>query len=107
METTYQEMAVALKGSGALLSFDLGVKTIGLAVSDAGWRIATPLKTLRRTTFTHDIQELKKIIAGRDIQGLVMGLPLNMDESEGPRAQSTRSFARNLAPLISLPLVFC
>lgn len=98
--------AAALPFGRALMGLDLGTATIGLAVSDTGRRIASPLRTLRRTKFTADAAELLAIAAERGIGGLVLGLPRNMDGSEGPRAQSTRAFARNLARLTPLPIAF-
>lgn len=89
-----------------LMGIDLGAKTIGLAISDVSRTVATPLLTLKRTKFTKDVKELHGLIAKHDVGGLILGLPLNMDGSEGPRAQSTRAFARNLAGEIDLPLVF-
>lgn len=89
-----------------LLGLDLGTKTIGLAVSDSRWTVASPLSTIRRTKFTKDAEALGLIIAEQSIGGLVLGLPLNMDGSEGPRAQATRGFLRNLDRLIDLPVTF-
>lgn len=103
---TIEELAKTLAPSGALLGLDLGAKTIGLSVSDALRGFAVPLSTIARTKLKNDIDALKKIIAARKIAGLVLGLPLNMDGSEGPRAQSTRTFASNLVREISLPLAF-
>ncbi|WP_394341930.1 Holliday junction resolvase RuvX [Rhodobacter capsulatus] len=91
---------------GALAGLDLGTKTIGVSVSDTLRSIATPLRTIRREKFTLDAAELLKIVAERQIIGLVLGLPVNMDGSEGPRAQSTRAFARNLEKLTPLPITF-
>ena len=88
-----------------LLGLDLGSKTIGLAVSDAMQTIATPLETIRRAKFTKDAEQLCAIIEREEIGALVMGLPLNMDGSEGPRVQSTRAFIRNLSPKIEIPVV--
>lgn len=79
-----------------LLGMDLGTKTIGLSVSDAGQGIATPLKTIQRTKFTRDIEELQQVITDFEIGGYVLGLPLNMDGSEGPRCDAVRSFAAEL-----------
>ena len=98
--------AATLPRSGALAGLDLGDKTIGVAVSDTFRSIATPLRTIRRTKFTEDAAQLLALTAERGIIGLVLGLPRNMDGSEGPRCQSTRAFARNLARLSPLPLVF-
>ncbi len=91
------EFAAALQGTGRLLSLDLGTKTIGLAVSDADWSVASPVRTIRRTKFTADVTDMLSYAKDNAVAGLVLGLPLNMDESEGPRAQATRAFARNLA----------
>lgn len=79
-----------------LLGMDLGTKTIGLAVSDAGQGIATPLRTIKRTKFSRDIEELKQVIADFEIGGYVLGYPLNMDGSAGPRCDAVRSFADEL-----------
>ena len=91
-----------------LLGLDLGTKTIGLAISDSRLAIASPLETLRRTKFTADAEALKALCAERRIGGLVIGLPVNMDGSEGPRCQSVRDFARNLAEIagLDLPIAF-
>ena len=94
----------ALPAGGALLGLDLGTQTIGTAFCDAGWRFASPGKTLARGKFTADMGLLAALVAERSIMGLVIGLPRNMDGSEGPRAQSSRAYARNLAPL-GLPLL--
>jgi len=95
-----------LPASGKLLGLDLGTKTIGVAVSDGMRYSATPLETIARTKFTADAERLKQLIAENRAVGIVLGLPLNMDGSEGPRAQSTRAFARNLARLIEIPIAF-
>lgn len=89
-----------------LLGLDLGTKTIGVAVCDAGHRIASPVETIARVKFTPDAGKLLALAARQEAGGLVMGLPVNMDGSEGPRAQSTRAFVRNLRPLTDLPVVF-
>jgi putative Holliday junction resolvase len=94
----------ALPGGGALLALDLGTKTIGTAFCDAGWRFASPGKTLKRGKFGADKQTLAALIAERAIKGIVIGLPLNMDGSEGPRAQASRAYARNLA-VLELPIL--
>ena len=99
-----QEFAAALPQHRAIAGLDLGDKTIGVAVSDAFASVATPLETIRRTKFTIDAARLLEIAKARDLGGLVLGLPLNMDGSEGPRCQSTRAFARNLARLTDLPI---
>jgi len=89
-----------------LLGIDLGTKTIGLAVSDVERSIATPLETIRRTKFTEDAKALVAHAVKQDAFAYVIGLPLNMDGSEGPRAQATRAFIRNMAPLDARPFIF-
>ena len=89
-----------------LVGLDLGTKTIGLALSDVERRIATPFHTVRRTKFTRDVDDLRRIVETNDVVALVIGLPLNMDGSEGPRAQSTRAFVRQAHPILGLPFVF-
>jgi len=95
-----------LPPAGKLLGLDLGTKTIGVAISDGMRYSATPLETIKRTKFTEDANRLLALIAQNNIAGLVLGLPLNMDGSEGPRVQSTRAFARNLAQKTDLPIAF-
>jgi putative holliday junction resolvase len=97
---------ISLPRHARLLGLDLGTKTIGLALSDVGRQIASPLETIRRVKFQADAAALLRIAEKHAIAGLVIGLPLNMDGSQGPRVQSTRAFVRNLAPLTSLPIVF-
>ena len=91
-----------------LLGLDVGAKTVGLAISDSALSIASPLETLRRTKFQDDAKELARICAERRVGGLVVGLPVNMDGSEGPRCQSVRQFAANLGALagFELPIAF-
>jgi putative Holliday junction resolvase len=96
----------ALPASGKLLGLDLGSKTIGVAVSDGMRYSATPLETIRRAKFTADAARIGELIAENGAVGIVLGLPLNMDGSEGPRAQSTRAFARNLAAKVDVPIAF-
>jgi putative Holliday junction resolvase len=98
-----RDFAAALPPLGALIGVDLGTRTIGVAVSDTRRRVASPLETIRRTRFGADAAALLRLAEARTIGGLVLGLPRNMDGSEGPRAQSTRAFARNLAGLTELP----
>ncbi|MEM8822825.1 MAG: Holliday junction resolvase RuvX [Pseudomonadota bacterium] len=102
----FEDFATALPHDGALMGLDLGTKTIGVAVSDGLRTVATPLETVRRTKFTADVTALEALLAARAIAGIVLGLPLNMDGSDGPRLQSTRAFARNWARRIDLPLTF-
>jgi putative Holliday junction resolvase len=94
----------ALPDGGGLIGLDLGTQTIGTAFCDAGWRIASPGKTLKRGKFGADKAALEALIAERGIRGIVIGLPLNMDGSSGPRAQSSRAYARNLA-VLGLPVL--
>jgi putative Holliday junction resolvase len=89
-----------------LLGFDLGEKTIGLALSDTMLTVATPLETLKRGKFSADAPLIEAIIAKHGIGGLVVGLPLNMDGTEGPSAQSARAFGRNFAVRSTLPILF-
>ncbi|MVT55663.1 Holliday junction resolvase RuvX [Bradyrhizobium yuanmingense] len=89
---------------GALVGLDLGTKTIGVAVSDPDRRLATGVETIQRKQFKQDAARLLAIATERKAVGFVLGLPINMDGSEGPRAQSTRAFARNLAGLTALPV---
>lgn len=88
-----------------LLGLDAGEKTIGLALSDLGLMIATPMQTIRRGKFAADLQILATIITEQNVGGLILGLPINMDGSEGPRSQSVRQFARNILKQIDLPIV--
>jgi len=99
-----EEMAPLLPPQGPLFGLDLGTKTIGIAVSDPARRFATPLTTIRRTKFTADAAALLALAAERGVAGLVLGLPVNMDGTEGPRAQATRAFARNLSRLTELAI---
>jgi putative Holliday junction resolvase len=98
--------AAALPPARALIGLDLGEKTIGVAVTDSFLSVATPLETVRRKKFGIDAARLQEIIADRKIGGLILGLPRNMDGSEGPRCQSTRAFARNFDRLGNLPIGF-
>ncbi|MBD3678909.1 MAG: Holliday junction resolvase RuvX [Rhodobacteraceae bacterium] len=103
---TAEEFAAALPPMTAIAGLDLGDKTIGVAVSDSFLSVATPLETIRRKKFTTDAEALLKIVAARGLGGLVLGLPRNMDGTEGPRCQSTRAFARNLSRLTEIPITF-
>jgi putative Holliday junction resolvase len=91
---------------GALMCLDLGTKTIGVAVSDIGRTIASPLTLIERRKFAADVDALLKLVGEKEVAAFVLGLPLNMDGSEGPRAQATRAFGRNLAGRTDLPIVF-
>ena len=97
--------AAALPEGGALLGLDLGTKTIGTATCDAGWRFASNGTTIARAKWGRDRELLAAIIRERSIRGIVIGLPLNMDGSEGPRAQSSRAYARNCAEAFALPVL--
>lgn len=88
-----------------LVGLDLGTKTIGVAVTDARRALVAPLVVVRRTKFTNDAAQILKLAASREAVGYVLGLPLNMDGSEGPRAQSSRSFARHFEKLTDLPII--
>jgi putative holliday junction resolvase len=98
------DFRAALPDGGVLLALDLGTQTIGTAFCDAGWSFATAAKTLPRGKFGRDKAALEALIAERRVSGLVIGLPLNMDGSSGPRAQASRAYARNLSPL-GLPIL--
>src|SRR5438132_5366482 len=98
------EAAAHLPARGALIGLDLGTKTIGVAASDPDRRVAAGVETVARTRFAADAEALLALAAERRTAGFVLGLPINMDGSEGPRAQSTRAFARNLAKLTALPI---
>lgn len=101
-----EDFAQVLPEHRALIGLDLGTKTIGVAVSDSLLSSATPLETVKRTKYTADAARLETIIAERNICGVVLGLPFNMDGSEGPRCQSTRAFARNFARQCPLPITY-
>lgn len=100
------DFAADLPQLRAIAGLDLGTKTIGVAVSDGMRSVATPLETIKRRKFGLDAEALLAILTKRDIAGLVLGLPRNMDGSEGPRCQSTRAFARNFAALWDRPITF-
>ena len=101
---TIEEFAAALPAHRALAGLDFGDKTIGIAVSDRMLSVATPLETIRRDKFTTDAARLLAVLTEREIGGIILGLPRNMDGSEGPRCQKTRAFARNLSRLTELPI---
>ena len=103
---TIAEFLAVLPPNRAICGLDLGDKTIGFAVSDLRRQVATPLLVIRRTKFTEDAARLLALLAERNLAGIVLGLPLNMDGSEGPRVQSTRAFARNLIRLTDLPITY-
>ncbi len=105
-DLTIDTLADRLLPDQRLMGVDLGTKTIGLALSDLGLSIATPLETIKRKKFTPDAEYLLALCDKQAVGGLVVGLPLNMDGTEGPRAQATRAFVRNLGRLSSLPVCF-
>ena len=98
------EFRDALPEGGRLMGLDVGTKTIGVALCDAGWSFATPAELIRRSKFAKDLEALKGLAMSQQVAGIVVGLPLNLDGSESPRRQSTRAFARNLEPL-GLPIL--
>jgi putative Holliday junction resolvase len=98
------DAASLLPARGALIGLDLGSKTIGVAASDPDRRLATPVETISRKRFTLDAEHLFRLAGERRAVGFVLGLPINMDGTEGPPAQATRAFARNLAKLTALPI---
>jgi putative Holliday junction resolvase len=102
--TDAHEFRAALPEGGRLMGLDLGTKTIGLALCDAGWSFASPAQTLPRGKFSRDKDALDAIIKAQAVRGLVLGLPLNMDGSESPRSQASRAFARNIA-VLGLPIL--
>ncbi|HKH95886.1 MAG TPA: Holliday junction resolvase RuvX [Beijerinckiaceae bacterium] len=106
MNDDIEALVAALPKGARLLGIDLGTKTIGLALSDVERRIATPLETLKRTKFTPDADTIRRVVDRFGVGGLVVGLPLNMDGTEGPRSQATRAFVRNLKPLVQIPVAF-
>lgn len=101
-----EALGARLGAKARLLGVDLGAKTIGLALSDVERRLASPFETIRRTKFSKDAARLVELVRAFEAAALVVGLPLNMDGSSGPRAQATRAFVRNLGDLIAIPFVF-
>jgi putative holliday junction resolvase len=101
-----EELRARLQPEARLLGLDVGTKTVGLALSDVTCTIATPYETLKRTKFTADAKAIAAIVEKEGVGGLVIGLPLNLDGFEGPRAQSTRAFARNLTAHVAVPMAF-
>jgi putative holliday junction resolvase len=98
------EAAALLPERGALIGLDLGTKTVGVAASDPDRRLAAPVETIARKRFSDDAARILELAGERRAAGFVLGLPINMDGTEGPRAQATRAFARNLAKLTELPI---
>jgi putative pre-16S rRNA nuclease len=101
-----EDLPARLARDARLLGLDVGSKTIGMALSDVTRSVATPYHTVRRTKFTEDVVAIEAAIAEHGVGAVVIGLPLNLDGSEGPRAQSTRAFGRNLAARIAVPILF-
>jgi putative holliday junction resolvase len=101
-----EDLPASLAPEARLLGLDVGTKTVGIALSDVTRNIATPHDTLRRTKFTADAKRIAELVEEFDVGAIVIGLPINLDGSEGKRAQSTRAFARNLAAHVAVPLVF-
>jgi putative holliday junction resolvase len=104
--TVIEDLAKSLPGKARLIGVDLGAKTIGLAISDVERRLASPLRTLPRGAFARDADALTAVFAEFEVAGVVLGLPLDLDGRNSPRAQSTRAFAHNLSKRTSLPIVF-
>jgi len=102
--TSALEYREALPAAGRLMGLDVGTKTIGVALCDASWTIATPAELMHRGKFAKDLAKLQALIEAQQVRGIVMGLPLNMDGTDSPRTQSTRAFARNAAAL-ELPIL--
>ena len=107
-QTTSQdaEIVMSLPRFKRLMGLDLGTKTIGIAISDVERRIASPVETIRRTKFKADAAALLVLIAKHDVGAIILGKPLNMDGSQGPRVQATEAFARNLRTLTDLPILY-
>ena len=109
-DLTVEQFATLLQGpqgvNGRILGLDLGTKTIGLAISNSSWTIASPVETIRRKKFTTDVAAMLDFARSENVKGLVMGLPLNMDGSEGPRVQATRAFVRNMRQYSDLPVLY-
>ena len=100
------QLKAAAQANRRILGLDMGSKTIGLAVSDVTHMIATPLETIKRTRFSKDLESLNQIIIKHDIGALIIGMPISMDGTEGPRCQSTRQFAANVGQAVELPIGF-
>jgi putative Holliday junction resolvase len=101
-----EDLPQLLLPEARLLGLDVGTKTVGMALSDVTRTVATPYDTIRRTKFTADAKTIRQVVEKNQVGALVIGLPLNLDGSEGPRVQSTRAFARNLAAHVDVPMIF-
>lgn len=99
LTTEIEAFRAALPAGGRLMGLDVGTKTIGVAVCDAGWSFASPAELIRRGKFSADLEKLRAIVAGQRVAGMVVGLPLSLNGTDSPRTHSTRQFARNLQPL--------
>ncbi|MCT4655362.1 MAG: Holliday junction resolvase RuvX [Cohaesibacter sp.] len=106
INVSLEELSGSLKPGQRLLGLDLGTKTIGLALSDGSLMIATPLETIHRKKFTQDAEQMLAIIEANNVAGLLMGMPYNMDGTEGPRAQATRDFVHSFKEKCPLPVAF-
>lgn len=106
MDVSLIDFKLSLGPGLRLLGFDVGKKTIGLAISDSAYTIGSPLETIRRTKFAKDAERISALVEENVIGGLVIGLPFNMDGSEGPRCQSVRQFSQNLEKILGIPYVF-
>ena len=102
---TASEFRAVLPAGGRLLGLDVGTKTIGTALCDAGWIIASAAELIRRAKFTKDLESLRALAEAQSVAGIVIGLPLNLDGTDSPRTQSTRAFARNLETPLGLPIL--
>lgn len=103
--TTILDLKPLKTGKNRLLGIDLGDKTIGLCLSDITWSIATPMETIRRTRLQSDLEQLQKVLQGHQIAGIVIGLPINMNGSEGPQAQKVRQFVEKVLELADIPII--
>ena len=103
--TAPADFRAALPDGGRLAGLDVGSKTIGLALCDAGWTFASAAETMKRRKFSQDLERLKTLFAEQQIAGLVIGLPLNLDGTDSPQTQSTRAFARNLDQALDFPIL--
>lgn len=106
MDDVFQQFLVSAGAAGRLMGLDVGDRTIGIALSDNRRKISTPMQTIRRKKFSQDAEVLRKLIEEHEVKGLVIGLPLHTDGTEGKRCQSTRQFARNLLKLFTVPVYF-
>jgi putative Holliday junction resolvase len=106
MDVSLTDFKLTLGLELRLLGLDVGKKTIGLAISNSAYTIGSPLETIRRTKFTKDAERISEVVEENEIGGLVIGLPINMDGSEGPRCQSVRQFSQNLEKMLGIPYVF-